>query len=255
MDSIIKIVKNPITQIVIAIFIGWFFYSIGQKEAIPSYAVEDYQVFADLQEDVPELKLLWNNKPINNFYGGRVAIWNSGNNYIDSSRLNSADPIRIVIPDSIELLNFYISDRSRPDLDVTATKKNFGGSEVIEISLNGQEALEPNEGVAVKMYFTSDKPGSFTVDGRVKGIPEGVQLLDWKQEFSRQNLHWAIWLFLGFAILAFLDGLWDSYKAVKIGKKSLIVNYLPRLVFGPTMSFLIIYYTIIPEYFGMVWLK
>lgn len=254
MESISKVFKSPIAQIIIAIFIGWFFFYIGQKEAKPSYAVEDYQVFADLQEDVPELKLLWNDKPIDNFYGGRVAIWNAGNNYIDSSRLISSDPIRIVIPSSIELLNFYISDRSRHDLNVTVAKSEFEGSEVLQISLNGQDALEPNEGFAVKMYFTSNKPELISVDGRIKGIPEGFTRLEWKQEFSTKNLHWSIWLLLVFAVLSFIDGLWDSYNAIKNGQKGQIVSYLPRLVFGPLMSFFIVYYVIIPEYFGMVWL-
>ena len=255
MESIIKVFKNPFVQVLIALFIAWFFYSIGQKEAVPSYAVENHQVFADLQEDVPELKLLWDNKPISNFYSGRVAIWNSGNSYIDSTRLNPADPIRIVIPNSMELLNFYISDRSRTDLDVTAIKSDFDDSTVIQIALNGQEALESGEGFAINIYFTSELPESFTVEGRVKGIPEGFIVKDWKQEFSRNNLHWATWLLLAFAVFAFLDGLWDSRKAIKSGNKSQIVNYLPRLVFGPSMIFFITYYAIIPEYFGMVWLK
>ena len=254
MGTLIKIIKNPFVQVVIAILIAWYFYSIGQKEAKPVYAVDKYQVFADIQDDVPELKLLWNDKAISNFYSGRVAIWNDGNDYIDSTRLNPLDPIRVVIPSSIKLLSFNLSALSRPDLDISATRNTFEGETTIQIRLNGQEALEPSDGFAIKIYFTTKTPEDFTVEGRVKGIPEGFTLKEWNQEFSPNNLQWIVWVLLGFALLALIDALKDSYKSIKAGKKYEIINYLPRLIFGPTASFGIIYFVIIPEYFGMVWL-
>lgn len=57
---------TSLLQICIAFFIVYF--SLGQKEPQPAFALEEYQVFADIKEDVPGLKLIWNGKPINNFY-------------------------------------------------------------------------------------------------------------------------------------------------------------------------------------------
>jgi hypothetical protein len=255
MESIVKIIKNPIVQVLIALLIAWYFYSIGQKQPLPVYATEKHQVFADIQENVPELKLLWNDKPISNFYSSRVAIWNGGNDYIDSSRLNSSDPIRIEVPDNIRLLNFYISSLSRTDLAVSGERKKVNGKTVVAFSLDKEEALEANDGFAVTMYFTSDNPTDFIVAGRVKGISEGFSLKSWQQEFSRNDLHWFIWVIIFFALFATIDALRDSYVAFKANNTRQIANYLPRLIGGPITVFVFIYYSIIPHFFGMIWLQ
>ncbi|MEZ7204789.1 hypothetical protein [Pseudoalteromonas sp. DY56-GL79] len=255
MDAIFRIVKNPLVQILVAILIGWFFYSIGQKEPEPVYALEKYQVFADIQGDVPELRLLWNDKPINNFYSSRVAIWNAGDDYIDSSRLSSLDPMRIVVPPSINLLSFSLSSLSREDLAVSVTRSEFNSQTIIQINLDEEEALEPNDGFAVKIYFTSDQPSDFTVEGRVKGVSEGFSIRDWGQEFKLNKLNWMTWLMLVVAFMLSVDGFRDSYRTIKYGRKSDVLNFLPRAIGGPMFFFGLVYYSIIPGIFGMAWLS
>ena len=198
-----KLGWTPAHQIVFAIglaaislFAGLYF---ANKEASPSYAVDENYLFAEIKEEVPELKVLWNGQPIQNFYSSRVAIWNAGNDFIDSRQLYSKDPIRIIIPPSINLLSQKIDRKSRMDLAVSTLTTELNGQTIIQVNLGEGEALEVGDGFSIKLYFTSDSPTDFEVKGRIKGLPDGFSFEDWDQFFRVKTVGINDWV--SFSIL------------------------------------------------------
>ena len=177
-----------------------FGYYVTKKEVKPRYSVAQNYLFASLREDVPELKILWDGEPIQNFYSTRIAIWNAGNDFIDSSLLYSKDPIRIIVPPSINLLSHKIDKKSRDNLEISTLTKKINAQTIILIDLDDGEAIEEGDGFSVKLYFTSDNPTDFEVKGRVKGISDGFTYVNWDSSFKSESWNMLDWQTLAFII-------------------------------------------------------
>lgn len=194
--------------------LGYYFFDKSQKEPEPSYAIDENYLFAEVIGEQPSLKLLWNGEPVQNFYSTRIKIWNDGNDYLDSRRLYAGDPIRIEIPTEVKVLNQKIENKSRENLDISTSIKDLDGQQVILIDVADGEALEPSDGLTIKIYFTSDNPPSFKVKGRVKGVQNGFSHKNWTTENKAISaFNWMIILSLPIIILSIvLRNIFRYYK-------------------------------------------
>lgn len=212
-----KFVGTLLTVLIIPLIMGYYFLYKSQKEPIPSYAVDENYLFAEVIEEEPELKLLWDGEPIRNFYSTRVRVWNDGDDYLDSSRLYTGDPIRIEIPPTIKILNQKIESKSRQNLDVSTLTKEIDGQTVILINIAEGEALEPSDGFTIKMYFTSDNPFDFEIKGRVKGVPNGFGHQSWTVERKAISpFNWIV--ILSFPVVLFLMFLRNTFTFFKLSR-------------------------------------
>lgn len=241
---------TPVHQIFFAILLAFFVYSYGQKELKLNYAVDKNYLFAEVLGDVPELKLLWDDLPIQNFYSTRIAVWNDGDDFIDSSRLISKDPLRIEIPQAVNLLAQKIDRKSRSNLELNSSVVELDGSSFIQIKLRDGEALESGDGFSIKLYFTSDSSPSFDMLGRIKGAPNGLIREDWDQSFRDENADVPIWILLMIICLSLLSELVKFFFGNKVGVAD--ACYIASAMAG---LILVVYFLVIPTYFGLDWMR
>ena len=107
----------------------------SQKEMAPRYAVSSTKLLAEITDETPRLKLLWDDAEIENVYSVDILIWNAGRDYIDNQRISDTDPIRVNYADGVKVLytNFSkttfpisTSDMRFADLPVT-NNQNLSG--------------------------------------------------------------------------------------------------------------------------------
>ncbi len=177
--------KHPITSLVIGIIgvlLAVLFYFLSLKEIKPRYAVSEPELIAEQTLDTPKLKLLWDDIEIKDISSAKIAIWNSGWQYLDDSSISNTDPIRVLIPEGVTVLSSSFIQTSRDKLRFkTSIKTSAKNEQYILIEIDGDEALEHNDGGVLKILFTGKSTKSFVIDGRIKGSKEGFVKTAWSQ--------------------------------------------------------------------------
>lgn len=63
------------------------------------------------KNEIPQLRVIYGNEIVENLSLSRIAVFNDGNDVIDSSDMSRNDPLRIVIPKNFRILDarlFYV---------------------------------------------------------------------------------------------------------------------------------------------------
>jgi len=174
---------NPITALAFSIILSVFFYFISKTYKSPSYYYTPSELIA--KKTNTDLKILYENKEVNNIYFTNLILWNDGENYIDFSDFVTEKPIKFYSIDSIKILSVSLDKKSRKELKFEYSKIN----DTVSINLSNDEALEYGDGVSFNILFTklNDKNNDlkFNLDSRIKGT-KGFIYKDLKS-FKKQN--------------------------------------------------------------------
>jgi len=175
-----KIIKHPVTGIVISIVVtAAFFFFIEQKEIKPRYAVSEPETLAEATADAPGLELLWEGEKIENVHSISIVIWNAGRQFLDKNSISMTEPIRIAYPPSVKILYANFTRTSRDGLKFTVTDLAGTGVSAMQIEIVGDEALEWKDGGLLKILYSGPRTEEFVVTGRIKGSKEGFARADW----------------------------------------------------------------------------
>jgi len=205
------VIKNPLTGIVFTLFIAVIIFFLSKNVPSPSYAVLHTETLAKITDNIPNLKLLWNDAKISDLRKIQLVFWNRGRKYIDKNNISETDPVRVKIPNNIRVIYHGIDKTSRPSLTFTTTENSKG----ILIKINGDEALERRDGGIIDILFTGEPKGNFTIEGRIKGSPEGFKKYEWFSIISGSGEYAAI-ISLSLILLYIL------YMILKTKKEDLI---------------------------------
>ena len=172
--------------VVLGTIIAFSLYYYGKKEIQPRYAVGVPELLAEVTEDAPKLRLLWDNVHIKNVYSVKIAIWNEGRQYLDNDAISKTSPIRVICPQQVELLYHRFIKTSRSELEFRVTDISSEEEKILKIELVGDEALERGDGGILKLLF-SGKCNGFEVVGRIKGAKAGFERIEWKDIAFRKS--------------------------------------------------------------------
>lgn len=249
------IFKSIGVVLLLPIIYGYFFHYLSLKEPLPAFAVEDYSVFAEFKEDIPELKLFWDGSEVKNLYSTRVAIWNAGDKYLTTDRVKSKDPISIRVPPGTTVLGYSVSDKSRDDLDIFIEKILDENDQLITLRFGDGDALEVDDGVAVRMFFTSAGDGvGFSVTGGVMGFPQGLSEMDWENELSKKPVSWFVLIALGALLVVLVIRCCKLHRSYFTQKGSALIDMLfvlSTIVVIAVISQIWVY----PNLYGMTWVS
>jgi len=200
LEKIKSFLWHPITGIAIGIIVAVVIYYAERKMVEPLYAVSDPKLIAEVTADTPELKLLWEEEEIINAYIIEIAIWNGGRAFIDNDLISTTKPIRVTIPEGVEVLSASFTKFSRVDLVLNALQEEQEHDHIY-IEIIGDEALENKDGGVLQILFTGNKTDDFKVVGRIKGSKEGFKKEEWAEvvgiNFSWNTLILILVIFLG----------------------------------------------------------
>lgn len=211
-----SIMEHPLIKLLLSIVSSFIiggvlvFYWVEQKEIEPRYAVSNSEMIAEATTDPSRLRLLWDNEEVQNVYSIKIAIWNAGRQYLDTTSISATDPIRVTYPSDIQILYADFIKTSRDNLSLTATDLYSTGTRAIQIEIVGDEALEKRDGGVLKILYTSQSSDEFAVTGRIKGSKQGFKRISWG------SVIWPKGIFLNIADASwFLFGLFMISMAIK----------------------------------------
>jgi hypothetical protein len=248
-------IKHPLTILAIGILVALSLYLLSRKEKEPVFSISTPDLVAQTVPGEEKLKIIWENKEIQNAASVKVAIWNDGSQFIDKNDFASTEPMRIVPSGKVSILAVQMLKTSRSNLrfDTTIETSPDGIGSVL-IKIKGDEALEKFDGVLFHILFSGSQNINWKVIGRIKGAPEGFQPKDWAKIHStrypprtwlllvlacgvlglpslilliedrrpKQPRHWYDWIpfmiFMGFLEFLFLNAIFTefSYKLVPL---------------------------------------
>jgi hypothetical protein len=207
-------IKHPVTILVIGILVALLLYLLSRKEKEPVFTVSPPDLVAQTVPAENKLKIIWENKEIQNAASVKVGIWNNGSQFIDANDFASTEPMRIVPSEAVSILAVQTPKTSRPNLRFDTTIETTpDGIRTILIKIKGDEALEKFDGALFHILFSGSQNIKWKVIGRIKGAAKGFQPKDWAKIHSIHyppNI-WAIILFvclslgLPFSILVIAD--------------------------------------------------
>ncbi|HHT9079341.1 TPA: hypothetical protein ACT5CJ_002121 [Flavobacterium psychrophilum] len=111
---------NPITALAFSVLLTTFFYFISKSYKSPSYYYTPSELIA--KKTNQDLKILYENKEVNNIYFTNLIVWNDGENYIDFNDFVTIKPIKFYSNDSIKILSVSLDKKSRKELNFDYSK-------------------------------------------------------------------------------------------------------------------------------------
>lgn len=176
-----KFLGNPVVAVVLTIIVSLFFYWLANEKQEISYSVSNEEIIASRDSGSPELSFSWKGAPIEKeLKRFKIAIWNSGDKYIDKTMFSLSDPLGIKIEEGdFEVLGENISSFSRDSLHIkteSATKDR-----IIHMFIDGDDGLERGDGFVVSVFYIGNIKPKVSLAGRVKGINKNFVEVQWSE--------------------------------------------------------------------------
>ena len=171
------IVSHPVGVLVITIALAVLFFLASRSTIDPRYNASKPKLLAQAGQATEKLTLLWDAKEVPNVFAVDVAMWNAGSKYLDQDMICDTAPIQIVPSADIRILQATVARTSRAGLRFATRILRDGAAEksVVEINIEGDEALEKNDGGVFRIFFTGSEECEMSVVGRIKSCPRGFR--------------------------------------------------------------------------------
>jgi hypothetical protein len=169
-----EVLSHPITSIVLTSALAILLYFLSKKDIRPRYYVSNAALLAEALDEEPALQIIWNGEMVPNVRSCIVIIWNAGRQFLDSSNVASTDPIAVNLEGAAKLLRARVMRTSRDALQFHVEIVQSSTPSVQRVAVRfADEALEQGDGVMVHILFVGDEHTRISVNGRIKGAPQG----------------------------------------------------------------------------------
>jgi len=185
------------------VFLAIFFYSRTRKIKRIGYAVRTFELFSDRIGGIDGLSIQYLDKPVTNLTAGKILLKNTGNDVIHDTDIAKANPLKVSVPNGVEILKIGIIDESTTENRFEIKKINDTTSYVYF------DYFAPNDGCVLFVLHSGNREQSLTIDGTLKG---GVFTSGYSRDISkyRDTLRWFMPILatpiIADAILIFLRG-------------------------------------------------
>jgi len=163
-----KIIKHPISAIIISLIIGYIFYNLSLKSKDPLYNVSESNLIAENLNN-NEIDIKWRDTSVNNIHQITLSIWNNGSDIIDYSDFVKNIPLTFHNEGDVKILNVKSIKRSRPNIIFNSKILN----DSIFFSLSNSEALENGDGEMFTILYSKINEKKWNLTGRIKGSKNG----------------------------------------------------------------------------------
>lgn len=177
-----KVATHPVTGLIAAIAVGFGTYFLSKSTKEPVFIVSPPELVAQTVNGEANLRILWQDKEIQNAASVKIAFWNHGSQYIDKNDISTTDPIRLQCSEKVKILSVNQLAGSRGTMKFNWHKEIDGrGGESAVLAIEGDEALERFDGAAFHVLFSGPLNSQWIVAGRIKGVPGGFVKKEWSK--------------------------------------------------------------------------
>jgi len=144
------------------------FYAKAKKERIPCYEYSNKTLIEGVDKTLDGLQLHYRGQPQSRITVTKIVFWNEGRETIDKNNLVIADPIRIICPINIDVLNIQITNFSS---STNAIKLGLpSNSDEYQSYPIEFEYLDYREYFVIQIVHNGDDSQSFCITGKIKGV-------------------------------------------------------------------------------------
>jgi hypothetical protein len=150
------------------------FYVKAKKERVPCYEHSSNTLIEGVDKTLDGLQLHYRGQPQSRITVTKVVFWNEGRETIDKSDLVIADPVRILCPLSVDILDIQIVQSSSSANAVRLGLPSSSGKHTsypIEF-----EYLDHKDYFVIQIVHNGDDTPRFNIIGKIKGVSELVRV-------------------------------------------------------------------------------
>lgn len=154
-----------IIGILIGIIASYYFYRKSLKIKEPCWSVRSSNLIQDYSTKVEQLKILYKDEPVENLTISRVLFWNNGSDTIDGSDIKTANPLKIVGAENVNILDSTIIASNNASSQIKAILNKAENSIPIEF-----DYLDDKQGAVIQIIHTGKTSEDIKVIGDIKGV-------------------------------------------------------------------------------------
>jgi hypothetical protein len=163
------IIISSIISIVITIVFGYYFLYVGIRERKPTFYVDPTRTTILDKENAANAPLMLLKSNGDTITSDVTSVYfyffNQGEETIKQENIYA--PLKIVLSDKAEILDFKILKVARPVSGIEVTRDTLGNS--LDINL---KALEKDDGLVGQIIFEGNKNTSIHLEGGIEGVKQ-----------------------------------------------------------------------------------
>lgn len=162
----ISLMNNPYAWLFLAFCtVAAFVFAIytwiaGKKKKEFSYFSNSYKIIQKGKSSIPQLQLTYENRNIEDLSITKYAIWNSGNEVINTNDIVSERPLKITASSGAVILNTKVIVESEE------TNKFIIDEQQENSSTINFDYVDPRDGIVIQIIHTGE---NLEFDGKIKG--------------------------------------------------------------------------------------
>lgn len=161
---------------VVSLITAYVFYGRSKPKPGAGYQARTRQMLGSTSTS-SEIEILFRGKKVPQVTQSLVAIWNYGNTTLERKQMVEADPLRIIVSPTSEVLDTVIVRVTREVNEFYAAKTPAN-----EVGC-GFDWLDNGDGALIKVLHTGD---TVRVAGTLRGVPTGIANLGRLATFTRK---------------------------------------------------------------------
>jgi hypothetical protein len=167
-------VNSPLVNIgslalaVLGVLLAVIFYFRSQKNKTPCFECNSNTLVEGLYRSLDGLEIHYKGAAQERVTISKVIFWNAGRDTIDGQDLVKKDPLRIVCPQNVEILDIQIvSDNA--ELNSIRLGDSIESEDGVSYPISF-EYLDHEEYFVIQVIHNGDSSEKFIVDGKIKGV-------------------------------------------------------------------------------------
>jgi len=150
---------------VLGIFFTAYFYFRSRKSKAPTYTVRTINLVRDNLSKISTLDILYSGKKINNLSISKIALWNDGQETINSTDIAPLKPLIIIINNEYDILDvgilFQKNDANNFNINISEDKKS------VDITF---DYFDNKEGMVLQIFHTGNYSEDIRIEGKIKSV-------------------------------------------------------------------------------------
>lgn len=165
---------------ILGVVLAIVFYVKSKKDRLPCYEVSGNTLIEGVDKALDGLQLQYKGKQQNRITVTKIVLWNDGRETIDKNNIVPTDPVRVICPVDIDIL----------DIQVTQVSSNANAIELCEPSKDGEntsypinfEYLDHKDYLVIQIVHNGDETRKFSVKGKIKGVSDIARITNARVE-------------------------------------------------------------------------
>jgi hypothetical protein len=219
-SKIIALASDPLLTVggfvigVLGIVLAIVFYFKSKKEKTPCYEVSSDTLIEGIDKALDGLQLRYKGHPQSRITVTKIIFWNDGHETIDKGDLVAIDPVRVICPSSVTILDIQVTQASFHSNAVSLGDEEKT-TEHTSYPINF-EYLDHKNFFIIQIVHNGDERANFSIGGKIKGVdkitlvfngtakfPSTLRLI---AQFQKLMASRVIMKYIGASIYLFLAG-------------------------------------------------